>query len=312
MTASNAHPAAPLGLGLDVGGTRARWALADAQGQLVAEGAVGGFSGLQLGSADGRETIQARLGELAAACAPHLASGATLGAVCAGVTGFDGDAAPRLAALAGAELDVSPARVVLYNDIELACRATFKPGEGYLVYAGTGSVAAFIDERGQLQRAGGRGGLLDDGGGGYWIATQALRLVWRTEDEDPGAWQRSPMARALFERIGGPDWARTREFVYNGQRGDIGELALAVAQVADHDPLALALLQAAGEELARLARALAGRHGVRTVALSGRVFELHGAIEQSMRAALPGVPVRPRAPLAVHVQAARLAAMLDG
>ena len=36
------------GLGIDAGGTRTRWALADAAGVLVVEGAVQGMSGLQL------------------------------------------------------------------------------------------------------------------------------------------------------------------------------------------------------------------------------------------------------------------------
>lgn len=309
-TVSASDPPLRIGLGLDAGGTTTRWALADTAGRTVASGELAGFSGLMLASPEGREKIQALLADLAAACAPH----GRVAAVCAGITGFDGDAAPAMAALAGAELDVPLAQVLLFNDIELACHAAFDPGEGYLVYAGTGSVAAFIDAQGQLQRAGGRGGIIDDGGSGYWIAVQALRRVWRAEDEQPGAWQESPLARSLFEHIGSSDWAATRNFVYSGQRGAIGQLALAVARVVDTDPVAAAILRAAGTELARLAKALIARHGPRPIALAGRVWDLHPSIEVALRDALGAergdVSLRERSPLAAHQQAAQMAAAM--
>jgi N-acetylglucosamine kinase-like BadF-type ATPase len=296
----------PLGLGLDAGGTKTRWALTDATGATVAEGEVGGFSGLQLASAAGRAQIQALLADLATLCAPH----GSVGAVCAGITGFDADAAPTMAALTGAELDVAMNQVLLFNDIELACHAAFAPGEGYLVYAGTGSVAAFIDAQGVLHRAGGHGVIIDDAGGGYWIAVQALRRIWRAEDEAPGAWQRSALARSVFEAIGGSDWALTRRAVYSASRGEVGHLALAVARAAAEDAAARAILEAAGVELARLARALISRHGARPVALAGRVFELHPSIEAALRRLLPTVELRPRSPLHVHQQAAQMAAAM--
>jgi glucosamine kinase len=44
-----------LSLGIDAGGTRTRWALADAAGTILAEGEVAGLSALQTGNQDGRE-----------------------------------------------------------------------------------------------------------------------------------------------------------------------------------------------------------------------------------------------------------------
>ena len=73
------------------------------------------------------------------------------------------------------------------RDIELACRASFAPGHGILVMAGTGSIAAHLRADSLLERAGGRDSLLDDGGSGYWIAREALRGVWRREDATPCA-----------------------------------------------------------------------------------------------------------------------------
>ncbi len=194
------------------------------------------------------------------------------------------------------------------NDIDIAYRACFLPGEGYLVYAGTGSIGAFIDADGSFHRAGGRGVVLDDGGGGFWIAREALRHIWRREDEAPGSWEDSPMARAVFEHVGGSDWADSRQFIYGQERGEVGKLALAVAASAGQDPAADAILLEAGRELGRLARALIERFGPRPVALSGRAADLHPAIAASMRASLPSGTIVTQSAMRAHHAAARLAA----
>jgi len=301
-------PAAPhLGLGLDAGGTQTRWALAAADGTLRGEGCVAALSGLQLDHPAGRDAVAAVLRDIAAAVAP-LGGAAQ---VVAGITGFEAAQAPQLGALAAAALGLAPAAVQAMTDIELTCRAAFSPGQGVVLYAGTGSIAAYIDEQGTMHRAGGRGAVIDDAGGGHWIACRALRQVWRAEDASPGSWQRSPLARRVFEHIGGADWAHTRHWVYSGPgagRGEMGRLALAVAAAADEDPAALALLHAAGTELARLAAALRQRFGPRPLALAGRVFDLHPAVEQSLRGALPADTAARRLLLPAHHAAARLAA----
>ncbi|APA70891.1 N-acetylglucosamine kinase [Janthinobacterium sp. 1_2014MBL_MicDiv] len=274
--------AAVLGLGIDAGGTQTRWALAGADGAIVADGAVDGLSALQMSSDAGRAAVHATFAQL---CQAVLAVGQPR-AVVAGLTGFGGDDVVLAQALAGLlALDVTDVR--LCNDIEIAYRDSFAPGQGYLVYAGTGSIAAWIDTDGVFHRAGGRGVLLDDGGGGYWIAREALRQIWRREDEAPGSWQASPMAEAVFAHVGGSDWSLSRAFMYGQDRGTIGRLALAVAASAENDPLALDILQRAGQELARLALALVARHGPRPVVLAGRAAQLHPAMAAAMRAALP-------------------------
>jgi len=168
-------------------------------------------------------------------------------------------------------------------------------------------VVAFIDADGLLHRAGGRGVAIDDAGGGYWIAREALRHVWRADDESPGSWRDSPLANALFEQIGGTGWDRTRLYVYEGDRGDMGKLALAVAKAAGQDPVAREILAAAGRELARLALAMARRHGKRPVALTGRAAQLHPLIAESMRAGLPPYMQLDVRVSAGHHAAARLA-----
>ena len=289
------------GLGLDAGGTRTRWALASGSGEIVAEVHVRGMSALQVADAR-REQVAQTLAELAR----DVLAVARPDRVHAGLTGF-GEGSERLADLVAAPLGLAPSAVSLGSDIETAYRDLFAPGEGYVVYAGTGSVAAYIDAEGRLHRAGGRGVTLDDGGGGFWIAREALRHVWRAEDERPGSWQDSPMAKALFERIGGTDWSFTRQYVYGGDRGDIGRLALAVAESADRDPVARGILEEAGRELARLGRAMIQRYGPKPVTLSGRASTLHPLIAETMRACLPGACPFALRPCHGHHAAARLA-----
>lgn len=270
-----------LALGIDAGGTQTRWALAVPPGVIVAEGQVQGFSAVDFHGA-GQAQVATVLGELARAV---LQVGRPL-RVHAGLTGF-GAASGSLDQLVAAALGLPAAAVTLGSDIETAYLDLFAPGQGYLVYAGTGSVAAFIDQEGVLHRAGGRGVLIDDGGGGYWIAREALRHVWRAEDERPGSWHASPLAQELFALMGGSEWSHTRQYVYSGSRGDVGRLALAVARAAAQDPVAQDILRRAGAELARLARTLIARYGPRPVTLGGRAATLHPLIADTMRGALP-------------------------
>ena len=293
----------PLGLGIDAGGTRTRWALATPAGDIIGEGELAGLSASQLADPTGQHVLRDGLAQL---CHAVLRVGQPL-RVRAGLSGFGGDGAMLRQWLADLLSIVSDA-VTLSNDVEIACLDSFTPGQGYLVYAGTGSIAAFIDVDGVLHRAGGRGVLLDDGGGGYWIAREALRQIWRNEDEWPGSWTASPMAAALFAHIGGSDWAASRDFMYGGSRGQIGMLALAVAAAAESDPAALAILRRAGAELARLALALVARHGERPVLLAGRASTLHPAIMAAMRAALPAHIALQQKVVHAHLAAARLAA----
>lgn len=290
-------------LGLDAGGTATRWALVDAHGELVNEGQAGACSGLQLMDTVGTEAIAGALRAIAAEAGP-------LAGIAVGMTGLGDAQAPTLRTLLSTTFGVAATQTRAFNDIELLCRATFAPGAGLVLYAGTGAIAALVDAQGTLQRAGGRGHLIDDAGGGHWIAREALKHVWRAEDETPGAWRSSPLARALFERIGGADWVHTRAWVYGAARGEMGTLALAVAEAASQgDATARALLHTAGEELARLARALLQRFGTLPVALAGRVFELHPTIETAVREAMPGTPLQ-RLHTPPHHAAARLAAGL--
>jgi N-acetylglucosamine kinase-like BadF-type ATPase len=332
-----------LGLGLDAGGTQTRWALATAQGVVVGDGVLPGLSGTQLATDEGCRAVQHTLAALAAGIdAAVLVAGAATPAqtvrdpalapgrihrVVAGVTGFGDEHRPAFHAALSAALGsrlAAPAHhgqhacgaapaVQSMPDIELACRAAFPAGNGIVLMAGTGSIAACLGADGQLQRAGGRGHLIDDAGSGHWIASRALRSVWRAEDAAPGSGQAGALGRRLAATIGGGDWPAVRAWVYGASRGDIGQLALAVAEAATLDdcPQALALLQQAGRALAQPVLALHARLALQLplqLATAGRVFDLHPAILSALRAALPPGTALQRITEPAHHSAARLAA----
>ncbi len=293
-------------LGIDAGGSQTRWALVGPDQGMLAEGSVAGFSALQLGGEAGHRKVS----DIFKSLADQVLGWGAVSAVHAGVTGFGGlqeRSGQILHALLARHFRLPADAVVLSNDIELACLAAFEPGMGYLVYAGTGSIAGFIDAQQVFHRAGGRGGMLDDGGSGYWITVEALRRIWRAEDERPGCWADSPMAVSLFKAIGGSDWSYSRKLIYGASRGQIGQLAIAVAAAAESDAQARDILQRAGHELARLGSAMVARFGVRPIVLAGRVPELHPLIEQSMRERLPPASDLRLVHLQAHVAAARLA-----
>jgi N-acetylglucosamine kinase-like BadF-type ATPase len=300
-----------LGLGIDGGGTRTRWALAAADGATLAAGEFAGCSALQLAEPGGREALAATFSAIAREIAGEVRRHDQPVRIVAGLTGFAGpadEARPALAALLAEAFGTEPAAVELLADVELAYRSAFEPGAGFLVYAGTGSIAVFVSREGTLSRAGGRGALLDDGGSGFWIAREAFRTVWRGEDESPGSWRESALARRLFAQVGGPDWLTSRQFLYGRSRGEVGELALLVAETAADDVRSTQILMDAGRELARLANVMTKRFGRKPIALAGRAIALHPLIEQSFRASLAH-----RGEVTIfagesHVTAARLAA----
>lgn len=295
------------GLGLDAGGSQTRWAVVDAQGKLLEQGQVAGISGLQLHSPQGLADIRKSIKALAESVCSTAQSHAM--ALYGGFTGMGGQQdKAALLALLQEQLPVDARTATLTHDMDIAYRAAFAPGAGYLVYAGTGSISAFIDEQGQAQRAGGRGAVLGDEGGGYWIAREALAHIWREEDHAPGAWKQSRMAQRLFETMGGSDWDTSRAFVYGQDRGAVGRLALQVAASAQDDPAAHALLLRAGAALGELAQHMLHRFGARPVTAGGRALLLSPLLEQGMRAALPaGIALRVTPDLEAHLTAARLA-----
>ncbi|SFZ80556.1 BadF/BadG/BcrA/BcrD ATPase family protein, partial [Devosia enhydra] len=186
-----------ISLGIDVGGTASRWVALDAQGLEIGRGATPGATG-HLFAALERQRFEA----MAETIAAHRPSG-QVGRIHIGATGLGpamhGDAAAILSLHLGAPVSA----VSCSDDMDLAYRAAFAPGEGHLVSAGTGSIGLHVMADGTLVRVGGRGLLIDDGGSGTWIALNALDRIYRRIDETGAPADAAILARHVFAAIGG-------------------------------------------------------------------------------------------------------------
>ncbi|WP_404401507.1 N-acetylglucosamine kinase [Pelagibacterium halotolerans] len=268
-------------LGIDIGGTATRWAVVVAKGTVVARGKARGATG-HLFNPAARADFTAAIAEIAQAHGDAPVHGAF-----AGITGLGPITYPDAKEIIGAAFGLAANMIDTADDMELAFRAVFAPGTGHLVSAGTGSIGLHIAEDGKTVRVGGRGILIDDAGSGAWIALRALNAIYRRIDETGGPADASILANELFDAIDGQSWDAVRAYVYAGDRGKIGALALPVARAAERgDPVAVAILADAAHELARLGRALVDRTQPLPIAYIGGVLALHNSIKPALRDAL--------------------------
>ncbi len=272
-------------LGIDAGGSSSRWLLLDLSGRPLAQGRGGPLTGHLFTPKDQEENFLRLRGLLQEALAV-----ARPVALVAGVTGLhQGAEAERLMTQEVARLlGLEPGSVKLDNDLHIAYASAFRPGEGVLVYAGTGSVGYHETAAGEVVRAGGYGYLIDDYGAGYWIGHQGLRQTFRWLDElgYPAAY---PLAQAIYTALGSDDWDAIIEVVYGGGRSRVAALAPAVAEAArEGDEAAVNILKQAGQELARLARAVLGRlEKPLPVAFAGGVTRMSPLIAEALQSELP-------------------------
>jgi N-acetylglucosamine kinase-like BadF-type ATPase len=269
-------------LGIDAGTSATRWRLVDAGGATVAEGEVRPLSGIMLVDKASEADALAAVAALAEA----VAAKGSPGAIVAGVTGLSAEsaAAGRLGETLAGAIGLARERVRVVDDMHVCYRGLFRPGEGILVYAGTGSIAYHLTAAGEVVRAGGHGYLIDDAGGGFWIGRQGLKRILRERDE---CLPPSTLARFAEPTIG-RSWEEGRGFIYGGGRGAVASLAPLVAEAAKAgDAAAARILEEAGAELARLARVLIGRLGSLPVALAGGAARLGPLLWDGFQAGLP-------------------------
>jgi N-acetylglucosamine kinase-like BadF-type ATPase len=293
-----------ISLGLDIGGTASRWVACSANGDVLARGQAAGATAHVFNPA---ELVRLRAA-LETVARDVTAAGLTISTVSAGMTGYGSTVSVEIKNLISTAFNLDAASILVMDDIILGYVSQFAPGEGHLISAGTGSIGLHVGGTGQMVRVGGRGILIDDGGSGSWIALQALDRMYRALDHDGSFAGLDRLAHHMFASIGGASWNDVRHFVYAGDRGRIGTLAVAVARAAEEgDVVAVDILTRAGDELAGLAQALIARCGRHPVRLVGGVLRLHPAIFARVRNVLSDFDVA-----LVETDAALAAARLSG
>ncbi|WEJ35073.1 BadF/BadG/BcrA/BcrD ATPase family protein [Devosia sp. SD17-2] len=289
----------PACIGIDIGGTGSRWVACDVQGRELARGLSKGATA-HIFNVTERQRLETVLADINVQLATH---GILPSRIRAGLTGY-GKGVEEAAKILFS--DAFGVQADLFDDITAAYLAVFRPGEGHVISAGTGSFGIHISADGTQVRVGGRGILVDDAGSGSWIALRAVECLYRIHDRD-GNFDAMPfLAHQIFVTVGATEWDNVREFIYSGDRGRIGTLAVAVSRAAhDGELYAMELLSRAGRELAKIATNLTMRIGPSPLAFIGGALDLHPNIKKAIDATLSGRDIsfpRPDAALAAAQQ----------
>lgn len=295
-------------LGIDAGASSTRWLLKNSAGQELAEGKIGPLTGHIFLEADRQENL-ARLSELIA----DVKSVASPVAIAIGMTGLhpNTDAARFYETALQTAFKLLPERLELSNDMHVAYASVFEPGEGVLAYAGTGAVGYHETHTGEVVRSGGYGYLIDDAGAGYWIGHEGIKQVMRWVD-DIGKPATQLLAEIIYEDIGSKIWPEIMKEIYGGGRSRVAALAPKVALAAHQgDEAAVAILERAGQELARLTNSVLGRLGrPLPVTFAGGISRLSPLLTASLERSLTahhgfkveaGEPVQAAAKLALKL-----------
>lgn len=236
-------------LGIDAGATATKWALYDGS-QIVASGKCAAMDG-HIYRPESRARVTEVLAEISAAV-----NGAEVNGVFAGITGASAEdsATDPLGQIFHSFFPNAKVRVV--HDIELAYYANFEVGEGILLYAGTGSIAMYIDDEAGPVRAGGWGYLLGDEGGAFWIGREAIRWVLAGLDTGEEV-ETDSLSDVILKQMGVTDWNGIKEFVYSNERSEIAKLAASVGRLADeNDADAQGIIYEASQHLIALVHQL--------------------------------------------------------
>ncbi|MEA4890622.1 MAG: BadF/BadG/BcrA/BcrD ATPase family protein [Clostridiaceae bacterium] len=279
-------------LGIDGGGTKTQFLLADAEGHLLAAERLGGIDFTQIGM-DG---VQAVLEEGRASILRQAAARTgpvDITALCAGLTliseyqSWD-EHCPRLlaAVFPGVSIRcVNDSIIALYGSLAL------KPGI-HLV-AGTGSIVSGRDPTGATARCGGWNEFFSDEGSCYWLGHKACEIFARQAD---GRLKRGPLYDILRRHLGlRRDFDLIGYYHDNlqGCREKIAALQIILAQAAAAgDSAALSAYADAARELSLMVKAVRSRlaYGVAevvAVSCTGGLFRAGDLIRKPLQNQLP-------------------------
>jgi N-acetylglucosamine kinase-like BadF-type ATPase len=260
-------------LGVDGGGTKTRFVLADRDGQLVAAHEGPNSDHLQIGI-DGVRDVLAD--GLAALFGEAKIDGGAVAHAFFGLSGHGEDSAAQVL------LDVLPEPMLGHrryrcgNDMVCAWAGSLGGEDGINIVAGTGSIG-YGERRGKTARAGGWGEVFGDEGSAYWIAVQGLNVFTRMSD---GRLPKGPLHAAFKASFGlSADLDLCGKVMNARGRRSIAAVSQLVARAAhDGDAVAMRIFDDAARELAAVVeavrQALGFAPGERVlVSYSGGVFK---------------------------------------
>lgn len=231
-------------LAVDAGGTSTRAVVLDPSGRAYGYGRAGSGNPTAAGVEGAVVAIESATGQ---------AGADVLGPRLLAVIAMAGVRSPDFRELVSARLAaLGWPRVVLQHDLlAIFCSGTWRDN-GYALIAGTGTVAARV-AGGRLERVvGGRGWLLGDAGGGFWIGRKVARAVVADLD---GQGEHTALTSLVLDAVGARDLAELVPLLYARRPVQLAEFA-PLAFAVPEDPTARAILVAASAALADLVAAV--------------------------------------------------------
>ncbi|MBQ2757994.1 MAG: XRE family transcriptional regulator [Clostridia bacterium] len=240
--------ATQLFLGIDGGGTKTEFILADSEGTLLRRTVLGASNPNDVGISAMQEVLRQGIMEVASEYAPESIS------VFAGIAGgTTSDVAKKIHDFLSR---FGFAAVGNGSDAQNAISAGLGTEDGVALIMGTGSVA-FAQKSGTLHRIGGYGYLLGDAGSGYALGRDAILAALQQED---GSGEPTALHGLVLGKCGGEHVLPALGEFYRGGKTYIAQYAPLLFEAArGGDSVALSILKTQLKEIAKLIAGAAKR-----------------------------------------------------
>jgi N-acetylglucosamine kinase-like BadF-type ATPase len=272
-------------MGVDAGGTRTRALLATPQGEALGRGLAEGANAWSSGGSAAGAIADAIASALAGRDPARVAGGCV--AVAGGISSVPERAAEVRASWTALGLAGSP-RIVI--DVVAAFASGTALPRGLVLTAGTGAIAAFIEDGALLRRAGGRGWLVGDEGSAVWLGIEGVRAALLALD---GRGPRTSLTELVANELDVPTDhgvdvpTRITDVVYSQAPARLGRLApLVVSAAEDGDAVALGLVETAAGQLTEIAFTAADKERPGVIVLGGSVLTRARPIAERVRTRL--------------------------
>jgi N-acetylglucosamine kinase-like BadF-type ATPase len=269
-------------LGVDGGGSKTQFVLADGDGRVAAMHEAGGSYHLEIGMDGLRDVLRDGLAALLDRAGTDASA---IAYAFFGLPAHGEDSAAQL------ELDAMPQALLGHrhyrcgNDMVCAFAGSLAGEDGINIVAGTGSIG-YGERRGRWARAGGWGELFGDEGSAYWIAVQGLNAFTRMSD---GRLPRGRLHAAFKAALGvDADLDLCGKVMNAPARGRIAALSHVVSDAAQAgDSVAARIFDDAACELAAVAEAVRQALGYQPnesvpLSYSGGVFKAGALIVEPL------------------------------
>jgi N-acetylglucosamine kinase-like BadF-type ATPase len=166
-------------IGIDGGGTKTQFALADFYGQIHSQYQTTGSSYKEIGMAGVCDLIVSGIDKV---CSATNIVKDKISGVCFGMPCYGESKENDLKMTDLIKQALAPLEVCIENDVTAAWAGALAFQPGIILLAGTGSMAVGRNYEGEFARSGGWSTLFSDEGSGYWLGKKTLELFTKQSD----------------------------------------------------------------------------------------------------------------------------------